>query len=486
MSKTKRAASQPGLDPNRFQALVPPEELAAFLAELEVPLPPSLRVNPLKNGREQLPDWRSRYGWQLEPVVFCPDGWKVNAWDTPPSQTIEHRLGYYYIQDSASMLPPELFDLDGLDAPLVLDMAASPGGKTTHLSARMGDRGLLLANDSSPDRVTALRVVLANWGSAGAVVTNFPGEKFGAWFPATFDRVLLDAPCSMQGLRTAESHPTRPVTEREVNMLARRQTGLLRSALRAVKPGGQVVYSTCTLEPAEDEGVLSAVLAEFGGSARLDDVSSRVPRPAPGLSGPEFDPRAEHALRLWPHRLGTAGFFAARLTVLETLPGETAAAPERPLTRAGLLPLAHKTCTTLAADLLDTYGLELEPLLNENGLALLQRYETIYAVPELYLQRFSSLPAQALGLALGELRPEGFAISEEALTRWSERIRAGWLELDEQQATAWVRGEDLHGAASPLSVGRVCGVRAGGRVLGRGKVLSGRVKNLLLRKALGR
>ena len=130
-----------------------------------------------------------------------PRGQVIQA-ETPISATPEHRLGFYYIQDAASMLPAELFDLSGTSAPLILDLAASPGGKTTHITARTGDRGLVIANDSSPDRITALRIVLSTWGSINNAITHFPGEKFGTWFPETFDYVLLDAPCSMQGIRT--------------------------------------------------------------------------------------------------------------------------------------------------------------------------------------------------------------------------------------------------------------------------------------------
>ncbi len=104
------------------------------------------------------------------------------------------------------MLPVELFDMESDEEGLALDLAASPGGKTTHMISRMRDKGLVLANDSSQGRIQALKVVLQHWGGTNAAVTRFPGEQFGAWFPNTFDRVLIDAPCSMQGLRTAESH----------------------------------------------------------------------------------------------------------------------------------------------------------------------------------------------------------------------------------------------------------------------------------------
>jgi 16S rRNA (cytosine1407-C5)-methyltransferase len=195
----------------RFRALLNPADFADLIAELQRPLPQGLRVNPLKETPSNtLPDWQKRYHWQVEPIPFCSTGWRLLETETAPSQTIEHRMGLYYLQDAASMLPVELFNLpEDCSNLLILDMAASPGGKTTHLSSRMNDHGLLLANDSSQGRIPALRVVLQNWGSANQAITCFPGEKFGAWFPEAFDRILLDAPCSMQNLRSTESHPMR-------------------------------------------------------------------------------------------------------------------------------------------------------------------------------------------------------------------------------------------------------------------------------------
>jgi 16S rRNA (cytosine1407-C5)-methyltransferase len=116
------------------------------------------------------------------------------------------------------------------DQPLILDLAASPGGKTTHITSRTGDRGLVIANDASLSRLPALRSVLQNWGAINIATTSFPGEQFGDWFPECFDKVLLDAPCSMENLRSTASHPMRAISPRERQGLAQRQARLLSSA----------------------------------------------------------------------------------------------------------------------------------------------------------------------------------------------------------------------------------------------------------------
>jgi 16S rRNA (cytosine1407-C5)-methyltransferase len=261
--KRKRKVSSPSTASlqdsalHRFRGLISEEEYTLLLKELEHPLYPGLRVNPLKiDPQAAIQEWIKRYGWQVKGIPYCPEGFWVTSWQEAISHTIEQRLGFYYVQDAASMLPVSLFDFEGLSSPLILDMAASPGGKTTHLTARTMDHGLVIANDASLDRITALRLVLQSWGAVNTAVTHFPGEMFAAWFPDTFDRVLLDAPCSMQNLRDTEKHPVRPISENELLRLAERQKRLIESAFRAVKVGGQVVYATCTLNPEEDEAVL--------------------------------------------------------------------------------------------------------------------------------------------------------------------------------------------------------------------------------------
>ena len=274
----------PSIQAETFRELLSLAEYELLLAEIERPLPAAIRINPLKTSPVFPRSLESKYSWQLEDIPFCPTGYRVlNAPTAAISAALEHHLGMYYIQEVASMLPVELFS-PFLAGELILDMAASPGGKTTHLVSRGTDQSLVLANDSSQGRIQALRSVLQNWGAVDYAVTRFPAERFGEWFPETFDKVLLDAPCSMQGLRTAESHPSRPVTAKESLQLSRRQRAMLVSAIHALRVGGEVVYSTCTLLPEEDELVVDAILREFAGSIEITDAQRLLPFPAPGLT----------------------------------------------------------------------------------------------------------------------------------------------------------------------------------------------------------
>lgn len=383
------------------------------------------------------------------------------------------------------MLPPELFTVDPKDPGLTLDMAASPGGKTTHLVARGLDHGLVLANDSSQGRIPALRIVLQNWGAVNTAISQFPGEWFGPWFPEIFDRVLLDAPCSMQGLRISESHDLRPVTEKESSSLAKRQTSLLTSALQAVKVGGHVVYSTCTLLPEEDEGVIDAVLSRFGKKVEIQKVQLPTSADLAGITRNgdiEYTSEVAGALRLWPHRLGTAGFFACLLRKTEPLDLPSAPAPSRSLDKVGFMRVLDSKPISQAFR--NIYEFDLAAVMEEYGLVLMKRYEKLFAFPQRIVDEFAELPLESAGMLLGEVIDKSVIPSHDWVCRFGEQFKRSKIVLSETQCTAWIRGEDCfdlnleesHKGETVV----VCSPT--GLVLGRGKILKDRLKNLLPRR----
>lgn len=469
----------------RFQPLLTEKEWLRLLAELELPLYQAVRVNPLKVDPQQaLQQLVTRYDWTVEQVPFCPQGWWVSSSSELISHPVEHRLGEYYIQDAASMLPVELFDLGGLDAPLILDMAASPGGKTTHIVSRTGDHGLVIANDSSRDRITALRLVMQSWGAMNLGLAHFPGERYGAWFPEVFDRVLLDAPCSMQGLRATDAHSLRAISDNELLALSRRQVRLLVSALQAVKVGGQVVYATCTLSPEEDEAVLDAVLRRFGSAVQVNDLSTRFAGTGHALAAygsQDFDPAVRGAARLWPHRFGTAGFFTALLSKVAPIPGRDEPVPTRPWERTGLRWITRSGEDSLLSRLRDAYDIDFEPVLSRQGLTLWQRNERIFALPETWLDQFETFPFQALGMLVGEETSSGFAPSFEWMARFGRQARRGRVVLPASCLDAWLRGEDISGTyGCQDDRGKVVVVMdESERLLGHARLLADRLKNLL-------
>lgn len=472
----------------RFKPLLAPVDFQLMLEELTRPLPLAFRTNPLKAKAGAEAEWAQRYGWEIEPVPYCPTGWRVTGMREPAAMTLEHRMGHYYIQDAASMLPVELFDLDEIKDPLVLDLAASPGGKTTHLSGRLLDQGLVIANDSSPDRITALRLVLQTWGAANVAVTRFPGDKFGRWYPETFDRILLDAPCSMQSLRSSDAHPLRPISEREQTSLARRQAALLAAAIAALKPGGQVVYSTCTLAPEEDEAVLDEIMRRFPKAVEVEGLENRLPAPAPALAqayGQEFDPQVVRAARLWPHRFHTSGFFAALIRKTAAVDFPSDAPPYRPLALVGQKPLTGAAKRDVHLLFEQQFGLPLGPTLSEYRLELWHSPAGIFAVPAAYLEQFSGLPCQLLGLKLAEESPEGLIPAHDWVARFGSGFTNGKVEIPAEMVSPWLRGEDLlYAPPDSLHNGVVVLTDPDNRILGRGRMQADRIKNLLPRRLI--
>ncbi|MEW5987700.1 MAG: RsmB/NOP family class I SAM-dependent RNA methyltransferase, partial [Chloroflexota bacterium] len=226
-----------------------------------------------------------------------------------------HAAGLYYLQEPSAMVVASL--LRPRPGERVLDLAAAPGGKSTHLLSLMGDEGLLVANEVEPGRVSALVSNLERWGAGQVTITQATPEKLAVIFGAIFDKVLLDAPCSgealfrrLRGLEWSENI---------VRACARRQTAILAAAARLVRPGGRLAYSTCAFSPAENERVVARFLAEhpdyelvelptYPGFAdgRPDWVAADL---LPAAQGDQL----RYTVRLWPHRFPGEGQFIALL-----------------------------------------------------------------------------------------------------------------------------------------------------------------------------
>lgn len=473
-----------------YGALLDAGTLERLIAVIDDPLPAAFRVNPLKiDPAEAAARWRQQYGWELQAVPFCPAGWQLAEPSELLSRTVEHQMGLYYIQDAASMLPVELFDFKAGDAPLVLDMAASPGGKTTHLIGRLGDRGLVVANDSNTQRLPALQANLGRWGATGAAVTNHPGERFGAWLPEAFDAVLLDAPCSGEALRTGEKRKSRLISSHERTTLQQRQIKLLESAAQALRPGGQLVYATCSLAPEEDEAVLDALLRRYPGQLALEAAPARLALSAPGLAaagGRDYHPAMARALRLWPHLYDTAGFFAALLVKRDSLPAQPAEAPRRPLDKAGYKPLAAAEQAQIEAALRDDFGFDLRAFLERQGLELWKNGKLVHGLPTRWLARFGELPFAAAGLPIGKLGRQGFQPGHELVSRCFAEFAGGRLAIDDGHIPAWLARRDLPRQAAGGQGAGLTGRLAlltdrQGRFLGRANVTAEALENLLPR-----
>ncbi|MEW6722209.1 MAG: RsmB/NOP family class I SAM-dependent RNA methyltransferase [Candidatus Micrarchaeota archaeon] len=282
----------------------------AFLAALERPLPKSFRVNSLKADSGEVAERFAGYGIQVRGMEWYPDAFVSDSPDI--GATLEHFLGAIYMQELVSMLPPLLIREELEGARLVLDGCAAPGSKTTQLAALMGNKGTIIANDVSYARTKALKFNLEKNGVLNAVITN----RDLRFFPdMQFDAALLDAPCSAEGTIRKNAELPSGWSEREIAKHSKMQKKLITKAYDLLRPGGAMVYSTCTFAPEENECVLGSFLQERP-DASLESFSFPGFRTAPALEsweGVAFDSRIKNAARVWPHHNDTGGFFLAKV-----------------------------------------------------------------------------------------------------------------------------------------------------------------------------
>jgi 16S rRNA (cytosine1407-C5)-methyltransferase len=472
----------------RFQNILTEAEHREIIAIQDDPLPTGIRFNRLKvNPETAIQEMSKRYGWEIASVPFCDHAWAIQYAEFSPGRTLEHLMGQYYLQDVASMVPVSLFDFkETPPSPLILDMAASPGGKTTHLIDRAGDNGFVIANDASKGRIPALRAVLSLWGGINQIITQYPGESFGAWYPETFDIVLLDAPCSMENFRPTPTHPLRETTPTERSRLQERQIQLLTSGLAALKTGGQLVYATCSLAPEEDEAVLDELLRGYPNCFSVENVSKTFPISAPGLAqfeGTTYHPQVTHALRLWPHRTGMSGFFCALLTKTGAFPFPKTTPPSRDLIKTDLKPLKTTIKQQVVEKVLVNYGLGLAEILAKFDLSLQIRYDRIFLFPNRYLEKFSTLPYETIGIPFGQWDGVDLEPAHDFVSRFGGQFTRGKIRIPDEKIPQWVAGRDIRHPKTGLNPqGQYLLVTdQGGRNLGLGKLLPKRLRNMLPR-----
>ncbi len=277
--------------------------------------PTTLRANTLKISSEDLYKELTAAGVELQPVAWNPLAYVVK--NMPLRELTENPLylnGSFYVQSLSSMLPPIV--LDPQPGEKVLDLTAAPGSKTTQMAAMMQNKGEIIANDVSPIRLFKLTANLRMQGVNNAFTRRGPGEYFWKKNPEFYDRVLVDVPCTMEGrIYCGDPKTYQDWSEQKIRDLSVRQQHLLRSAVTSCKVGGTIVYSTCTLAPEENEGVLNWLLEREKGTVQVETISIPGIQGMPGIGswqGQEYDPEVKNSLRILPS--GTMeGFFVAKL-----------------------------------------------------------------------------------------------------------------------------------------------------------------------------
>ena len=271
----------------------------------------SIRVNTLKIEIAELKK-RLEQNWELSQIPWCKEGFYIKDKHSERrdiGNLLEHSLGYFYVQEAASMIPPVV--LSPQPEEIVLDMCASPGSKSTQIAQYMQNKGILIANDYKTDRMKPLGINLQRCGVSNSIITMMQGH----WFKdMQFDRILVDAPCSGTGT-IRKSFKTLMIWNPDmVRRLAGAQKQLIETAFNILKEGGTMVYSTCSLEPEEDEGVIDFLLGKYE-NAVLEEIEIDISRSKPVLEfeGATFKSEISKCLRIWPQDNDTEGFFVAKI-----------------------------------------------------------------------------------------------------------------------------------------------------------------------------
>ncbi|SEQ68033.1 16S rRNA (cytosine1407-C5)-methyltransferase [Rosenbergiella nectarea] len=448
------------------QALPNDDDFAAFLAISQRPLRRAIRVNTLKISVTDFLALTTDYPWQLTPVPWCEEGYwvQLNDEQIPLGSYAEHLSGLFYIQEPSSMLPVQaLFAAE--ETPLCLmDMASAPGSKTTQIAAKMANQGLIVANEYAASRVKVLHANISRCGVVNTALTHFDARVFGAALPEQFDAILLDAPCSGEGVIRKDPQAFTHWSLESTEEIAQTQRELLVSAFHALKPGGRLIYSTCTLNTIENQQVIASLSTAFPDAIEVESLASLFP-------GAEHVVTPEGYLHVFPQRFDSEGFFVASLRKtrgVDPLP--------HPGFKVGKLPFQPVLAKTQQTVIEQAASIGIQW---ESSLSLWQRDKELWLFPKPVESLMGKVKFSRLGFRLAEIHNKGYRWHHEAITALATPM-ATTVELTAEQAAEWYRGRDIY-PDTPLPKGE-CLVSYQQQVLGLVKIINQRIKNSLPRE----
>ncbi len=377
------------------------DDFPQYLNSLERPRAVALRFNPLKGDTPKLPFVQENVPW--EPLGFYYDP------NSRPGLHPYHEAGVYYLQEASAMSAVAL--LDPQPGEKICDLCAAPGGKSTQIAGRLMGAGFLLCNEIHPKRAKILSRNIERMGITNALVTNEHPARLAEKYIGFFDRVLIDAPCSGEGMFRKEEAAVTDWSEETVKMCAARQQEILHSGAALVKPGGRLVYSTCTFAPEENELCMEKFL-----QAHPEFSPEEV-------SAPWFTPAGTGAYRLWPHKLLGEGHFVA---VLRKTEGDN---PETLTPKGEQVP---KVFTEFAKDL---------NLTLPHGKAILFG-QSLYLAPA-EMPDIRGIKVLRPGLELGEVKKDRFEPAHALALSLKTAGRTEVLSPDDPLLQGFLRGETI-------------------------------------------
>ncbi|QBF84567.1 16S rRNA (cytosine(1407)-C(5))-methyltransferase RsmF [Shewanella maritima] len=403
------------------------------------PLRKSIRVNTLKISVDEFKQLMHPHGWQFEPIPWCDSGfWITVEDDANLGNLVEHLQGLFYIQEASSMLPPTaLFsacDNDDFSDHYVLDVASAPGSKSTQLAALMNNQGLLVANEYSSSRVKVLHANVQRMGVSNCALTHFDGRVFGEYMYEQFDAILLDAPCGGEGTVRKDANALKSWDISDVEAIGDTQQDLIESAFLALKPGGSLVYSTCTLSRAENQAVCHHLKQVFGEAVEFESLANL-------FEDADKATTEEGFLHVWPQIYDSEGFFVAKINKLTSV--ERAKKQPKPQRKFPFSDISSKQLSQLQV-YLDNIGLSIPEHFNAKV-----RDEEIWLFPQAFDEFVGKMRFQRIGFKLADILKKGFKIRHEAVIALTTVDTNNQIdtqhrfELTPEQAKLFLMGRDI-------------------------------------------
>ena len=412
----------------RMQEMLSAQEYTAFLESFNAPRTYGLRVNTSKISCEE---FQKLCPFPIKPIPWIPNGYFYDE-DTRPSRCAYYQAGLYYLQEPSAMTPASRIPIEPGDK--VLDLCAAPGGKATAAGVALQGQGLLVANDISTSRARALLRNLELFGIPNIFVANETPTKLTKTFPEFFDKIILDAPCSGEGMFRKEEALAKDWTPEKSRELSEIQKELVLQAADMLRPGGLLLYSTCTFAPAEDEQTVSYLLEnrpdmELAEMENYEGFSQGVPEWGNG------NPELTKCIRIFPHKMNGEGHFLA----LFHKKGQSIQESSRPHTKP------DKNAFPLIEEFLNEIGLKTLGGQPFDWERVEVRKDKVYYLPPV-LSDFRGITFLRNGLYLGDLKKNRFEPSQPlALAiRKGEAEAVISLPVSDERLTRYLKGETLN------------------------------------------
>lgn len=446
-------------------------ELESFIDFCQKPLRRSIRINSLHFDTETISKQWLTAGYKLDPIPWEQDGYWIDENYKPlPAglgNYIAHQQGQFYIQEASSMLPVAALFAANPTPEVILDMAAAPGSKTTQIAAKLNNQGLIVANELSSSRLKGLFSNIQRCGVSNVCLTHADGRVFGEKTPEQFDAILLDAPCGGEGTVRKDPEALESWSLTSVLSMSELQKELIISAFNALKPGGTLVYSTCTLSQEENQIVCKHLLESFPEEVGIFNLSTLFP-------GAEKSATKEGYLHVFPQTFDSEGFFVA---CFKKTNKDTEPQPKTINNKFPFVPISTKELQYFQ-NYADHFAWDLTSIANN----LWQRKNEVWYFPSGIRSLIGKIKMDRMGVKLAESHKKGYNLEHQAAISFGFQFKQSKLELSCEQVKDFYFGKDIYPQESLSDYKSEIILTYLSKPIGLGKKVSNRIKNKLPRE----